>query len=82
MVGLMRKVSPLLSYLAPCFFFSFFKPLPRIFTPFGFVFVGSSTWACGGGSIYISFIFLISHLLNHVDMWDLLIVPIGGSKNI
>jgi hypothetical protein len=35
-VGLMRKVSPRLSYPVPCFSFFFFKPLPRIPTPFGF----------------------------------------------
>ncbi len=69
-VGLMHKVSPPLSYPALCFSFFFFKPLPWIPTPFGFFGVGSSTWACSGGLI-----FLVSHLLNHVGVWDLLLVP-------
>jgi hypothetical protein len=60
----------------PCplvFFFS--KPLPKIPTPFGFFWVGSSTWAHGGGLIFLNFLFLVSHFLNHVGMRDLLLVP-------
>ncbi len=71
MVGLMHKVSPPLSY--PIGFF--LKPLPRIPTPFGFFWVGSTTWACGGGLIFFNFVFIVSHLLNHVGRWDLLLVP-------
>jgi hypothetical protein len=33
------------------------------------------TWACGGSLIYFNFLFLVFHLLNHVGMWDLLLVP-------
>jgi hypothetical protein len=44
-------------------------------TPFGFFWVRSSTRACGGGLICFYFIFSVSHLLNHVDMWDLFLVP-------
>ncbi len=73
-MGLMCKVSPLFNYLAPWFFF-FSKPLPKIPTPFGFFWVGSSTWAHGGGLIFLNFLFLVSHFLNHVGMWDLLLVP-------
>ncbi len=74
-VGLRRKVGPPLSYPAPCFFFSFCKPLPRIPTPIGFFWVGSRSGACGRGLIFFNFLFLVSHLLNHVGMWDLLLVP-------
>jgi hypothetical protein len=73
--GVDGKVSSLFNYLTPCFFFSFFKPLPRIPTPFGFFWVGSNTWAYGGGLIFFNFLFLVSYLLNHVGMWDLLLVP-------
>jgi hypothetical protein len=47
----------------------------KIPTPFGFFWVGSSTWACGGGLIFFYFLFLLSHLLDHVGLWDLLLVP-------
>jgi hypothetical protein len=35
-VGLTHKVSQALTYHAPCFLFSFYKPLPRIPTPLDF----------------------------------------------
>jgi hypothetical protein len=66
----------------PCpLFFSFSSPYrgnPHLLV---FFWVGSSTWACSGGLIFIYLFIFVSHLLNHVGMWDLIFVPIGGRKN-
>jgi hypothetical protein len=70
----MRKVIPPPSYPAPCFSFFFFKPLPRILIPFCFFWVGQAHGHVVGAWIF-HFLFLVSHLLNRLSMWDLLLVP-------